>query len=165
MGNGQSNQETISNAGNRQLLLWSNFNSWGCDMPNGADNDAAAEEICGGIPRNTVISLGIGNQPFYMDSTSQTPGDKNCEKQFYNMAFTVKDKCEVRLTKEYCMAMYHNIVQSCTLLSPDSGASWEGGIATDNCGVAYFTSGYDIKGLTSQNHNPFFDMTNVYWWE
>ena len=164
-GPGKSNQETLHNAKRRQLLLWSNFNSWGCDMPNAAANDAAAEKICGGIPENTVLSLGIGKQPFYLNSTSQTPGDKNCEKQFYNMAFTVKDKCEVPLTKEYCLGMYHNIVQSCPLIDPKNGASWEGGLATDNCGVAYFTSGYDITALTTQNHDPFFDTTNAYWWE
>lgn len=166
LGNGQSNQQTLVGAEARKLSLWASFNSWGCDMPKYADNSAAASDMCGGIASNTVLSLGIGNQPFYMNSTSQTADDPNCRKQFYNMAFTVKDNCEVPLTKEYCMAMYNNIVQSCPILNPSSGATWEGGLATDNCGVAYFTSGYDIQELTpDEDNNPFFDLTSTYWWE
>ena len=165
LGPGQSNFETVDTPKKRQQLLWSNFNSWGCDMPNGSDNDAVIDELCGGIPDKTVLSLGIGNQPLYLNSTSKTPGDKNCQKQFYNMGFTVKDKCEIKLTKEYCLGMFKNIVQSCPLINPKYGASWEGGVVTDNCGVMTFTSGYDIVELTKGTNNPFFDLTNTYWWE
>ena len=164
-GNGQSNQETIDDPKSRQQLLWANFNSWGCDMPTAADNDAIANTLCGNIPPNTVLSLGIGKQPFYYNSSSHDADDKNCQKQFYNIAFTVKDKCLVTLTKEYCMGMYNNIKNTCPTLNPKGGATWEGGIVTDNCGIAAFTSGYDItQGLPSDN-NPFFDKTASYWWE
>lgn len=165
LGPGKANLETVDTPQKRQQLLWANFNSWGCDMPNHTDNDAAAQKLCGSIPANTVLSLGIGNQPFYLNSTDQTPGDKNCQKQFYNIGFTAKDKCEIQLTKEYCLGMISNIVKSCDIHSNLDGAVWEGGLVTDNCGVAYFTSGYDIVELTKDNHNPFFEMTSPYWWE
>ena len=165
MGPGQSNQETVGNLDGRKKLLWSNFNTWGCDMPKYQDNDAAADKLCGSIPDGTELKLGIGNQPFHLMSTSDTPDDPNCQKQFYNMGFTVKDNCRLPLTKDYCMSMYHNIVNSCELLNPDSGATWEGGLVTDNCGVAYFTSGYDVTEIAGDSNNPFVDMNAQYWWD
>ena len=160
-GPGESNQETLGDAKGRRGL-WANFNTWGCDMPNGTHNDAAAEAICGNIPSNTVLGLGSGEQQFYANSTNQTADDKNCHQQFYNMAFTVKENCKVPLTKDYCLAMYKNINVACPLIKPHRNATWEGGIVTDNCGIAYFTSGVDIMPY---NNNPFYDKTDTYWWE
>ncbi len=137
-----NNLETLADAERRKLFQGSPVTPpWGCDMPNDAQNDAFAELICGKIPSNTVLSLGLGKQPFYTNSNiSMATTDPNYLLAYFNMGFTVKDKCEEHLTKEYCSAMYQNIKKSCGRLDPKSGATWEGGLVTDNCGVAYFTS-------------------------
>ena len=136
-------------------------------MPSSSDRDAAANEICGGIPPNTVLSLGTGNQPFYRNSTNKNADDHDCGVPYYNMGFTVKDKCQVNLTKDYCLGMYDNIKRSCPTLDRKKKAiTWEGGLVTDNCGIAYFTSGYDVATTdTTYEPDPFYYMTNTYWWE